>query len=130
MIYQGSWGLITIFKTTRDSATNLLGSLAVQDGIAVATFELTQSASKKKVVDLCIVESRTYDNLIFDLVWNDGNQDATEITMGEIYLKVISDRLFIPVNDVGTKDRKYAPFHAFAHYFQTKGYAGIPESVT
>jgi hypothetical protein len=44
--------------------------------------------------------------------------------LARLYFLLISRDLFKPVNSVD-KEIEYAPFHAIAHYFKSKGYAGL-----
>lgn len=53
-----------------------------------------------------------------------GNGYELSKVLGKIYFKMISENLFLPVDGLD-RNYEYAPFHAFANYFRSKGYSGI-----
>lgn len=57
-------------------------------------------------------------------------EQAIVLFMGQLLLKEICDRIFVPLDsdedtDSTKKDRCYKSFHILAEYFENKGYAGI-----
>jgi len=42
-----------------------------------------------------------------------------------IYLKLLSEQLFVPIEIINDPYLTYAPFHCIANYFFQKGYVGI-----
>lgn len=53
-----------------------------------------------------------------------GNVFELSKVLSKIYMKMISADLFLPVDGLD-RNYEYAPFHAFANYFRSKGYSGI-----
>lgn len=114
---------------------------------SLCEFLVEKSATDKKVIDISIVDQYTDNELISQLgmiTFNDkeyygGNKESLkrnienkkgakyEIAevLAKVYMKMISDNLFIPVTNAKNKEYEYSPFHAFANYFRSKGYAGI-----
>ena len=41
------------------------------------------------------------------------------------YIKLLSEQIFLPLEDTDNKELLYAPFQCVAQYFLSKGYAGI-----
>ena len=41
------------------------------------------------------------------------------------YLKLLSEQIFLPLEDTDDKELMYAPFQCIAQYFLSKGYVGI-----
>ncbi|WP_047153399.1 RES domain-containing protein [Aneurinibacillus tyrosinisolvens] len=88
-------------------------------------FEIAEKAKQKKVINLVDGLNQTYDELIEELVKADGKAGMTGRILGKIYLKMIADKIFLPIEAGQEREKEYAPFHAFAYYFQYFGYDGI-----
>lgn len=54
----------------------------------------------------------------------DGNFYELSKVLSKIYMKMVSEDLFKPVDGLD-RDYEYAPFHSFVNYFRRKGYSGI-----
>jgi hypothetical protein len=105
--------------------------------IALCNFKINDNSYNKKVVDLSIVQNKTFEDLQTELdiycnerfkrfkkYKNINKIEEIKRILLEFYLKFITNELFTPII---TDDRKnqYAPFHCLAQYFISLGYDGI-----
>lgn len=97
------------------------------DIISMCEFSITEEARRKKVINLVQGINKSYDDLIFDLAIAEMRRNPVQYSrvLGRIYLKMIADEIFVPIENGQNRGHEYAPFHAFAHYFRAQGYAGI-----
>lgn len=123
--------------------------------VSICKFKVKESYNDKKIIDLTVVDKYSYDNLIDEVLKYkkliclsrkisknnekksekeilkseieknpNGNKAKLTVILGKIYMKMISEDLFLPVDGLN-RDYEYASFHAFANYFEKKGYSGI-----
>lgn len=95
------------------------------EDVTIAEFEINKNSSKKKVVNLYVDLSIPDEHYIMELVKHDGNPKMTSHILMQLYLKMINENVFLPVDNPATREYDYAPFHAFANYFKNKGFDGI-----
>lgn len=107
--------------------------------VSICEFSIDEKFKDQKIIDLTVGIDESYKSLekkIFTIGKRINNMkqysndshgvywNELEKVMGKIYMKMLSDNLFRPVEN-NNKEKEYAPFHLFANYFEQKGYIGI-----
>lgn len=122
-----------------------------QDRFAACEFTINKAVYENTIVDLTIADSLSQNEInnaleragqdFFTKLKNrsmvlgylskaDSSEEANmrkEIAMWALktYLKLLSEQIFIPLNNTDDKKLMYTPFQCLAQYFRIKGYIGI-----
>lgn len=120
------------------------------DRFGICSFEINPFNASEKIIDLTLADEMTYEDINTKLedagksyrslcyertkktrqafpTESEKEKLKTEISFWVLYtyLKLLSERIFTPLDDMDDKNLMYAPFQCMAQYFLNKGYVGI-----
>ena len=114
----------------------------------ICDFYVDDSYKDKKIIDLTVADKFSYKeiDMILAKAYVDREKEALQYQRAitriikpkadifrqkierwtfYIYLKLLSEQLFVPIEIINDPYLTYAPFHCIANYFFQKGYVGI-----
>lgn len=147
------WLYLAIGKKKEDAIACAKAECRVkkQDRFATCEFTIDKAFYGKTIIDLTIADSLS-QNEINNILKSAGQEYSTklmtrimaleymtkatpseeaylrnELAMWTLrtYLKLLSEQIFVPLNNTDDKKMMYAPFQCLAQYFKMKGYIGI-----
>ena len=121
------------------------------DRFGICSFAIKEAYKNKKIVDLTVADELTYNDINSKLeqaycslrderfarsLIQGRPAGATLVEQRSVinaildwslstYIKLLSEQIFLPLEDTDNKELLYAPFQCVAQYFLSKGYAGI-----